>query len=169
MDIMRRKRMEEYEIDPNSSFRKLRKLQMTLKEEVALTDIFFENRDELIKKIKTNCFEYFKERIAIQEIYDNSSFENKEKNKKIKYEVIENAALQFPQCGDFIGKFLFYFRNSNELTLKLIIIIEKCQLFFRRLWLHFNFIIIRIFFTLFFKHFVCFICIRFIIIFIKER
>ena len=123
MDIMRRKRMEEYEIDPNSSFRKLRKLQMTLKEEVALTDIFFENRDELIKKIKTNCFEYFKERIAIQEIYDNSSYENKEKNKKIKYEVIENAALQFPQCGDFIGKFLFYFRNSNELTLKLI---EKC-------------------------------------------
>ena len=44
VDIMRRKRKEEYEIDPNSSFNKLRKLQMTLKEEVALTDIFFENR-----------------------------------------------------------------------------------------------------------------------------
>ena len=91
VDIMRRKRKEEYEIDPNSSFNKLRKLQMTLKEEVALTDIFFENRDELLKKIQTNCFEYFKERIAIQEIYDNNSYENKEKNKKIKYEVLENA------------------------------------------------------------------------------
>ena len=32
VDIMRRKRKEEYEIDPNSSFNKLRKLQMTLKE-----------------------------------------------------------------------------------------------------------------------------------------
>ena len=125
VDIMRRKRKEEYEIDPNSSFNKLRKLQMTLKEEVALTDIFFENSDELLKKIKTNCFEYFKERIAIQEMYDNSSLKNKENNKKIKYEVVENAASQFPQCADFIGKFLFYFRNSNKLTLKLI---EKCPL-----------------------------------------
>ena len=123
MDIMRRKRKEEYELDPNSSFNKLRKLQMTLKEEVALRDIFFENRDELLKKIKINSFEYFKERIAIQELYDNSSFENKEKNKKIKYEVYENAPTFIPQCSDYIGKFLFYFRNSNELTLKLI---ERC-------------------------------------------
>ena len=123
VDIMRRKRKEEYEIDPNSSFNKLRKLQMTLKEEVALTDIFFENRDELLKKIQTNCFEYFKERIAIQEIYDNNSYENKEKNKKIKYEVLENAPSLIPQCSDIVSKLLFYFRNSNELTLKLI---EKC-------------------------------------------
>ena len=123
VDIMRRKRKEEYERDPNSSFNKLRKLQMTLKEEVALTDIFFENRDELLKKIQTNCFEYFKERIAIQEIYDNNSYENKEKNKKIKYEVLENAPSLIPQCSDIVSKLLFYFRNSNELTLKLI---EKC-------------------------------------------
>jgi hypothetical protein len=39
MDI-KRKTKELYEIDPNSSFNKLKKLQMTLKEEVALTDIF---------------------------------------------------------------------------------------------------------------------------------
>ena len=123
VDIMRRKRKEEYEIDPNSSFNKLRKLQMTLKEEVALTDIFFENRDELLKKIQTNCFEYFKERIAIQEIYGNNSYENKEKNKKIKYEVLENAPSLIPQCSDIVSKLLFNFRNSNELTLKLI---EKC-------------------------------------------
>ena len=123
IDMTRRKRKEEYEIDPNSSFNKLRNLQMTLKEEIALTDIFFENRDELLKKIKTNCFEYFKERIAIQEIYDNSSSINSEKNKKIKYEVVEDAKIYFPQCSDFIGKFLFYFRNNNDLTLRLI---EKC-------------------------------------------
>ena len=123
VDIMRRKRKEEYEIDPNSSFNKLRKLQMTLKEEVALTDIFFENRDELLKKIQTNCYEYFKERIAIQEIYDNSSYELKEKNKKLKYEVCENYQSYLPQCSDIISKILFYFRNNNEFTLKLI---EKC-------------------------------------------
>ena len=123
VDIIRRKRKEEYEIDPNSSFNKLRKLQQTLKEEVALTDIFFENRDELKKKIEINCFEYFKERIAIQEIYDNSSRKDGEQNKKIKYEVIQNAYDLFPQCNDNVGKLLFNFRNNNELILKLI---EKC-------------------------------------------
>ena len=123
VDIMRRKRKEEYEIDPNSLFNKLRKLQMTLKEEVALTDIFFENRDELLKKIQTNCFEFFKERIAIQELYDNSSYKNKEKNNKIKYEVLENAPTLIPQCSDIVSKIFFFFRNSNDLTLKLI---EKC-------------------------------------------
>ena len=123
VDIIRRKRKEEYEIDPNSSFNKLRKLQQTLKEEVALTDIFFENRDELKKKIEINCFEYFKERIAIQEIYDNSSHKDGEQNKKIKYEVIQNAYDLFPQCNDNVGKLLFNFRNNNELILKLI---EKC-------------------------------------------
>ena len=120
---MRRKRKEEYEIDPNSSFNKLRKLQMTLKEEVALTDIFFENRDELKKKIEINCLEYFKEKIAIQEIYDNSSHKNEEKNKNIKYDVIKESNNIFPQCADNFGKLLFSFRNNNELTLRLI---EKC-------------------------------------------
>ena len=123
VDIMRRKRKEEYEIDPNSSFNKLRKLQMTLKEEVALTDIFFENRDELKKKIEINCLEYFKEKIAIQEIYDNSSHKNEEKNKNIKYDVIKESNNIFPQCADNFGKLLFSFRNNNELTLRLI---EKC-------------------------------------------
>ena len=117
---MRRKRKEEYEIDPNSSFNKLRKLQQTLKEEVALTDIFFENRDELKRKIEINCFEYFKERIAIQEIYDNSTYKNGEKNKNIKYEVIKNPYDIFPQCSDVVGKLLLNFRNNNEFLLKLI-------------------------------------------------
>ena len=123
VDIMRRKRKEEYEIDPNSSFNKLRKLQQTLKEEVALTDIFFENRDELKKKIEINCFEYFKERIAIQEIYDNSTYKNGEENKNIKYEVVKTHYELFPQCNALVEKLIFSFRNNNELILKLI---EKC-------------------------------------------
>ena len=120
VDIMRRKRKEEYEIDPNSSFNKLRKLQQTLKEEEALTDIFFENRDELKKRIEINCLEYFKERIAIQEIYDNSTYKNGEKNKNIKSEIIADNQKVFPQCFDSVEKLLFNFRNNNELILKMI-------------------------------------------------
>ena len=119
---LKRKRKEEYEIDPNSSFNKLRKLQTTLKEEVALTDIFFENRDDLLKKIESNCLDFYKERISIQEIYDHNAEEKNgiEERKKIKYDVSEKPQNELPQCFDPLYKLMFYFRNSNDLTLKLI-------------------------------------------------
>ena len=121
-----KKKKEENELDSYSSFNKLLKLQMTLKEEVALNDIFFENRDYLLKKIENNCFDYYKERIAIQEIYDhNRQNKNKtnEDKKRIKYVVSENPQSELPQCFDPLLKLMFYFRNNNDLTLKLI---ENC-------------------------------------------
>ena len=123
---LKRKRKEEYEIDPNSSFSKIRRLQMTLKEEVALTDIFFENRDDLLKKIERNCLDYYRERISIQEIFGNNEeqkkIDKKDKGeiKPIKYEVSEKPQSELPQCFDPLTKLLFSFRNSNDLTLKLI-------------------------------------------------
>ena len=114
------KRKEEYEIDPNSSFNKLRKLQMTLKEEVALTDIFFENRDELLKKIEENCHQYYKRRISIQGIYDHTSQDKSKRTTKINYVVSPNAPNELPQCFDPLNKLMFYLHDSNQLTLKLI-------------------------------------------------
>ncbi len=124
--LEKRKRKEEYEIDPNSSFNKLRRLQMTLKEEVALTDIFFENRDDLLKKIESNCLDYYRERISIQEIFGHNEEQKrldkmgKGGMKPIKYEVSEKPQSELPQCFDPLSKLMFYFRNSNDLTLKLI-------------------------------------------------
>ena len=119
------KAKEEYEIDPNSSFNKLKKLQMALKEEVALNDIYFENRDNLLKKIETKCYEYFQKRMSIQEIYDHSfqSLTSGVPSKKITYIVSDKPQNELPQCFDPLYKLMFYFRESNELTLKLI---EKC-------------------------------------------
>ena len=119
------KTKEEYEIDPNSSFNKLKKLQMALKEEVALNDIYFENRDNLLKKIETKCYEYFQKRMSIQEIYDHSfqSLTSGVPSKKITYIVSDKPQNELPQCFDPLYKLMFYFRESNELTLKLI---EKC-------------------------------------------
>ena len=119
---------EAYEVDPNSSFNKLKKLQLSLKEEVALNDIYFENRDNLLKKIEKNCFEYFQKRMSIQEIYDHVSlslidYSNKKKN--IKYIVSEKPQNEINQCFDPLYKLLFYFRESNELLLKLI---ENCPI-----------------------------------------
>ena len=119
------KTKEEYEIDPNSSFNKLKKLQITLKEEVALNDIYFENRDNLLKKIETKCYEYFQKRMSIQEIYDHGTqtLTGGGQGKKITYIVSDKPQNELPQCFDPLYKLMFYFRESNELTLKLI---ERC-------------------------------------------
>ena len=117
---------EAYEVDPNSSFNKLKKLQLSLKEEVALNDIYFENRDNLLNKIEKNCYEYFQKRMSIQEIYDHvplSLAVHSNNQKKIKYIVSEKPQNEINQCFDPLYKLMFYFRESNELILKLI---ENC-------------------------------------------
>jgi len=119
------KSKDEYEKDQNSSFNKLKELQITLKEEVALNDIYFENRDNLLKKIENNCYEYFQRRMSIQEIYDHGtqSLKGEAPTKKITYIVSDKPQNELPQCFDPLYKLMFYFRESNELTLKLI---ERC-------------------------------------------
>ena len=103
----------------NSSFDKLLKLQTTLQEEVALRDIFFEDRDSLLKKIENNCLEYYKIRISIQELYDNKSQSDPSK-KKIKYIFCEKPQSEIPQYYEIVKKIIYYYHDNNELTVKLV-------------------------------------------------
>ena len=122
MDLIYQKK-EAYEVDPNSSFNKLKKLQLALKEEVALNDIYFENRDNLLKKIEKNSFEYFQNQISIQEIYDHVIVilgEEGNEKKRIKYIVSLKPSNELPQCYDALYKLMFYFRENNNLTINLI-------------------------------------------------
>ena len=108
--------------DQNNSFNKLLNLQSTLQEEVALRDIFYEDRDSLLKKIENNCIDYYKMRISIQEIYDNKSQPDPSK-KKIKYIFADKPQTEIPQYYDHLSNLMFYFHDDNEMTLKLI---ENC-------------------------------------------
>ena len=103
----------------NSSFDKLLKLQSTLQEEVALRDIFFEDRDSLLKKIENNCIEDYKMRISIQEIYDNK-LEHDSSGKKIKYIFCEKPQSEIPQYYDHLSSIMYYFHENREMLLKLI-------------------------------------------------
>ena len=103
----------------NNYFNKLLKLQSTLQEEDALRDIFFEDRDSLLKKIENNCIDYYKMRISIQEIYDNKSNQDSS-NKKIKYIFSEKPQGEIPQYYDHLSNLMYYFHDNNEMTLKLI-------------------------------------------------
>ena len=106
------------ESDENNSFNKLRKLQMILKEEIAMNDIYRENHNDLLVKIDKNCLDYYKERISIQEIYEQKNASSDENH--IKFIVTENPEKEISQCYDPLSKLMFYFRDSNDLTLKLI-------------------------------------------------
>ena len=103
----------------NNYFNKLLKLQSTLQEEDALRDIFFEDRDSLLKKIENNCIDYYKMRISIQEIYDNKSNQDSS-NKKIKYIFSEKPQSEIPQYYDHLSNLMYFFHDNNEMTLKLI-------------------------------------------------
>ena len=109
------------EIDSNSAFNKLQKLQMTLKEEIALNEIFKENHMDLLNKIEQICYDYYKERISIQEKYEQSNASSEEEH--IKYVVSENSKKVIDQCYVPFERLMFYFRDSNDLTLRLI---EHC-------------------------------------------
>ena len=106
----------------NESFNKLLKLQKIIKEEIALSDIFFENRDELLKKLKDIYLNYYKKRISIQEIYDNMKVDL---NNKKKYEIMENLEkeLKTPPLIASFKLFLLYMSNDMDLTMK---IIQNC-------------------------------------------
>ena len=124
MDVTRK---EEYEIDPNSTFNKLKKLQKALKEETALRETFAKNKDEILKKVDVNCYHYYKNKVAIQEILDANKLNRtkSENNEEIKYELVENTQSELPQCYDPLYKLMFHFRSSNALMLNLISVIDS--------------------------------------------
>ena len=103
----------------NTLLDKLRQLQATLQEEIALRDIFFEDRESLLKKIENNCIEYYKIRIAIQEIYDNNSQSDSTK-KKLKYIFCDEPKKVLSQVYGNLSNLMFCFHDNNEILLKLI-------------------------------------------------
>ena len=124
MDVTRK---EEYEIDPNSTFNKLKKLQKALKEETALRETFAKNKEEILKKVDVNCYQYYKNKVAIQEILDTNKLSRMktEDDVDIKYELVENTQSELPQCYDPLYKLMFHFRSSNALMLNLISVIDS--------------------------------------------
>ena len=106
----------------NESFKKLLTLQNIIKEEIALSDIFFENRNELLTKFESVCLDYYKKRISIQEVYDNIKADLKRKKK---YEIKENLdkELKKPPCIVAFKRILFLLRNNLDLTMK---IVQNC-------------------------------------------
>ena len=108
---------DEIKSDETNSFEKLLNLQSTLQEEVALKDIFYEDRESLLKKIENNCIDYYKMRISIQEIYDNKS-QIASKN-KIKYIFCDKPQGEIPQYHGHLSNLLLSHHIYQSRTIDL--------------------------------------------------
>ena len=117
----------EYErIEKLSTFNKMKKLQYLLKEMISLKKTFEINKNKIIDKINQNCFNYYKNKINMKEIYDYCQSKNLEDH--ISYSLIKdpkNYLNDFLKDSyDDIYKFIFILRNNNKMMLQLI---DSCQ------------------------------------------
>ena len=113
-------------IEKLSTFKKIKKLQYLLKEMISMKKTFEINKNKIIDKINQNCFNYYKNKISMKEIYDYCQSKNLEDH--ISYIVIKepkqylNEILQ--SLYEDIFEFIFIFRNNNKMMIQLI---DNCE------------------------------------------
>ena len=109
-------------LEKMSTFQKIKKLQHLLKEMISMKKTFEINKNKIIDKINQNCFNYYKNKISMKEIYDYCQSKNIEDH--ISYILIKepkkylNEILQ--SLYEDIFKFVFIFRNNNKMMIQLI-------------------------------------------------
>ena len=137
-EIMKLTELKEYpekeslnnEKDINNFIEKLPKIQKIfivqnlLKELISIKNIFLDNKKNMIKKIDTNCYKYYKNIIQIKQIFDYC--ESKEPEKTINYILLKDSQAEDDLHGyeedskNFITNIFFELRNDNTLMLKII-------------------------------------------------
>ena len=101
-------------------FSKISLSQALLKEMISKKELFEENKNKMIEKIKSNNFKYFKYVILSKEIYDNCKLKKDIKERKF-YSLSSNPSKTvkksiFPAVSDF----LFFIRNNNKYMLHIL-------------------------------------------------
>ena len=105
-------------IEKLSTFNKIIKLQNLCKEMISSKERFSTNKTQLIDKINKNCYNYYKNKINMKEIYDYCQAKKPEEH--IDYVLIEQPEKYFQDKYDNIYNFFFMLRNNNKMMLKLI-------------------------------------------------
>ena len=113
-------------IEKMSTFTKIKKLQYLLKEMITMKKTFEINKNKIIDKINENCFNYYKNKISMKEIYDYCQSKNLEDH--ISYILIKEPKIYLNEIlqslYEDICKFIFIFRNNNKMMIQLI---DNCE------------------------------------------
>ena len=110
-------------IEKLSTFNKIIHLQNLCKEMISMKERFGKNKTEMINKINSNCFNYYKYKIEMKEIFDYCKAKKPEDH--IDYVIIEEPEKYLADKYNDIYNFLFMLKNNNKLMLKLINHCEK--------------------------------------------
>ena len=105
-------------IEKLSTFNKIIKLQNFCKEMISTKERFGKNKTEMISKINKNCYNFYKHKIKMKEIYD--FCQSKKPEEHIDYILLEKPELYLDIKYDNVYNFLFMLRNNNKMMLKLI-------------------------------------------------
>ena len=103
---------------PLSTFKKICCLQGLLKQLTSSKERFIKNKKKLLLKMKNNCYNYYKTKIGMQQIYDYCESNNP--TGYLEYTLIEEAKCIFPKNYQEIYDLFFLLRNENLKMLKLI-------------------------------------------------
>ena len=114
-------------IEKLTTFKKIIKLQKLLKEMISKKKTFENNKNEMIEKINQNCFNYYKNKIGMKEIYDYCK--SKKFEEHIDYKLINDPQKYFnndtyENLFDDLHNFIFKLRNNNKL---MIYLIDNCK------------------------------------------
>ena len=102
-------------------------VQNLLKEMLSIKDRFDDNKQEMIDKMDSNSFKYFKNLILIKQIYDQCESSSLEipLNYSLSKDKIEELYKFEEENKNFVTDFFFELRNDNSLMLKIINQINK--------------------------------------------
>ena len=107
-------------IEKLPTYTKISILQGLLKEMTSIKERFEDNKNDMLNKIKINCYEYYKSKVGMKEIYDYCLSNNIENH--VNYNLVENIEekLRDKDKYDIIYYIIFLLRNNNDIMLNII-------------------------------------------------
>ena len=100
------------------TYKKICILQGLLKEMKSIKERFEDNKEDMLERIKKNCYNYYNSKIGMKEIYDYCESENPEVH--INYILIENSEEILASNYQILYDILFILRDNNDIMIKII-------------------------------------------------
>ena len=108
-------------IEQLPTFTKISILQGLLKEMSSIKERFEDNKNDMLEKIKKNCYFYYKNKIGMKEVYDYCKTNAPEQH--FNYVLVEETKDKLKDKYKIISEILFLLRNNNDIIMN---IIKKC-------------------------------------------
>ena len=100
------------------TYKKICILQGLLKEMKSIKERFEDNKEDMLERVKKNCYNYYNSKIGMKEIYDYCESENPEVH--INYVLIENSEEILASNYQILYDILFILRDNNDIMIKII-------------------------------------------------